>query len=223
MRIGILGSGGVGQVIGQRLVELGHDVMIGTRAPANLGERRGWAPSLGEWLEGTNGRGRVGTFAGAAAHGELLVNATNGLASLEALRLAGEENLGGKVLLDLANELDSSRGMPPRSLATDERSLAESLQAAFASLRVVKSLNTMNAQVMVNPRALAGGDHTVFVSGNDAAAKAQVSELLRSFGWTDIFDLGDLGSARGAEMLLPLWLKAWGQLGDTPFNFKIVR
>lgn len=223
MRIGILGSGAVGQTLGQRLVGLGHGVMIGTRDPAKLGEQKGWAPSLGTWLEGTSGRGHVGTFAQAAAHGELLVNATNGLASLEALRLAGEEHLGGKVLLDLANELDLSRGMPPRSLATDERSLAEDIQAAFPSLRVVKTLNTMNAQVMVNPAGLAGGDHTVFLSGNDAAAKAQVGELLRSFGWTDLFDLGDLTSARGAEMLLPLWLRVWGQLGNVPFNFKIVR
>ncbi|WP_102127481.1 NADPH-dependent F420 reductase [Deinococcus planocerae] len=223
MKIGILGSGVVGQVIGQKVAELGHDVMIGTRDPANLGEPRGWAPSLGAWLADTNGRGRVGTFAQAAAYGELLVNATNGLASLDALRQAGAQPLGNKVMLDLANELDVSRGMPPRSLATDDRSLAEEIQAAFPDVRVVKSLNTMNANVMVDPRALAGGDHTVFLSGNDAEAKAQVAELLRAFGWTDIFDLGDLGSARGVEMLLPLWLRVWGGLGNVPFNFKIVR
>lgn len=223
MRIGILGSGTVGQTLGQRLAELGHDVTIGTRDPANLSGQRGGAPSLGAWLEATGGRGRVGTFAQAAAQGEVLVNAVQGLASLEALRLAGEENLGGKVLLDLANELDMSAGMPPRSLARDDRSLAEDLQAAFPALRVVKTLNTMSAHLMVSPASLAGGDHTVFLSGNDPDAKAQAADLLRSFGWTDLFDLGDLEGARGTEMLLPLWLRIWGQLGHVPFNFKIVR
>lgn len=222
MNIGIFGSGIVGQVVGQTLTALGHNVMIGTRDPGALDEPRGYAPSLRGWLGGAGERGRVGTFAQAAEHGAVLVNATNGRASLATLLMAGAPRLGGKVLLDLANELDPLRGMPPRSLATDDRSLAEDLQAAFPDAKVVKALNTMSAQVMVNPQALAGGDHTVFLSGNDAAAKAQVAGLLCSFGWTDVFDLGDLSSARGVEML-PLWLRAWGQLGNTPFNFKIVR
>lgn len=223
MNIGIVGSGGVAQVVGQKLIELGHGVMLGTRDPTQLEQKKGWAGSLQQWLDASGGRGRVGTFEQAARFGELVINATNGLASLEALRQAGEAHLSGKVLLDLANELDASQGMPPRSLASDVRSLAEDLQAALPNAHVVKSLNTMNAQIMVNPGSLAGGDHTVFISGNDPAAKAQVSELLRAFGWTDIFDLGDLGSARGAEMLLPIWLRAWGVLGNVPFNFKIVR
>ena len=221
MKIGILGSGMVGQALGSRLLELGYGVMIGTRDPANLQEKKGWAPSLGEWLGG--GGGQVGTFAETAEFGELLINATNGLASQGALRLAGEANLSGKTLLDVANELDTSQGMPPRSLATDARSLAEELQAAFPTVKLVKTLNTMSAQIMVNPGSLAGGEHTVFLSGNDAGAKAQATELLRAFGWSDIFDLGDLQSARGAEMLLPLWLSAWAKLGNVPFNFKIVR
>jgi predicted dinucleotide-binding enzyme len=112
--------------------------------------------------------------------------------------------------------------MPPRSLASDAQSLGEKIQAAFPSVKVVKTLNTMNAFVMMNP-SLVAGDSTVFVSGNDEGAKAKVAELLKTFGWKDIFDLGDISSARGVEMLMPLWLRAWGVIGNTPFNFKIVR
>lgn len=239
MNIGILGSGSVGQLIGLTLVQLGHDVMIGTRHPDNLDGKRGWAAPLGQWLEAAQeraktadsvslgranlGRASIGTFAEAAAHGELLINATNGLGSLDAFALAGADHLRGKVMLDLANELDTSGGMPPKSLATDARSLAEDLQAAFPEVRLVKTLNTMNVQIMVNPQGLAGGQHTVFVCGNDEAARADASALLASLGWTDILDLGDLRAARGVEMLLPLWLRVWSRLGDTPFNFRIVR
>ena len=154
---------------------------------------------------------------------DLLVNATNGLGSLEALHAAGAEVLGGKILVDIANELDFSGGMPPRVLATTDRSLGEAIQAAFPELRVVKTLNTMNASVMVNPALVPGGDSTVFVNGNDADAKAQVTELLKSFGWHDVMDLGDITASRAAEMLLPVWLRAWGVLGNVPFNFKIAR
>ena len=222
MRIGMLGSGVVGQVVGTGLTGLGHEVMIGTREPGQLGEQKGHGASLQAWLDGSGGRGRVGTFAEAAAFGELLVNATSGRASLEALHLAGAEALGDKVLLDLANELDFSTGTP-RSLASPERSLAEDIQAAFPQVRVVKSLNTMNAALMVDPQSLAGGDHTVFVCGNDPQAREQVAGLLGSLGWSDILDLGDLTGARGVELLMPLWLRLWGVLGGVPFQFRVVR
>lgn len=223
MKIGIIGSGIVGQVLGGKLVELGHDVTIGTRDPAKLEEKKGNAGSLNGWIASTGGKGRVGTFAEAAAHGKLLLNATNGTGSLEALQAAGAANLGGKVLIDISNPLDFSKGMPPTLFVKDTDSLAEQIQRAFPGVKVVKSFNTMSASVMVDPKSVAGGDSTVFLSGNDEAAKAQAAELLRSFGWTDIFDLGDLSSARGAEMLLPIWLRAWGKLGSAPFNFKIAR
>ncbi|BDP43630.1 oxidoreductase (plasmid) [Deinococcus aetherius] len=222
MNIAMLGSGGVGQTVGKKLAELGHEVVIGTRHPERLDEKKGYAGSLREWRESTGGRGRVATFADAAAHGEIVVNAVSGLATLDALHAAGEANLRGKVLLDLANELDMSGGAP-RSLATDTRSLAEDIQHAFPEARVVKSLNTMSALVMVDPGLVPGGDSTVFLSGDDAGAKAQVADLLRDLGWRDILDLGDLTSARGAEMLLPIWLRLWQQLGTATFNFKIAR
>lgn len=223
MKIGIIGSGVVGQTLGTKLVELGHQVVLGTRDPQKLDEKKGWAGSLGEWLHNTGEGARVGSFAEAATHGELLINATGGTVSEQALTLAGAENLNGKVLLDLANELDFSQGMPPHSLADDSHSLAETLQAAFPEVKLVKTLNTMNVNVMVNPKALANGDHTVFISGDDEAAKAQVSDLLASFGWSDIFDLGGLRSARGSEMYMPLWLNLWQKIGNVPFNIKVVR
>jgi 8-hydroxy-5-deazaflavin:NADPH oxidoreductase len=226
MNIGILGTGMVGQVVGAALAAKGHTVMIGTRdVQKSLAstEPNGYGmPAFGLWHK-DNQHIKVGTFAEAAKFGEVLVNATNGLASLDALKAAGAENLGSKVLLDIANELDFSKGMPPKALATDSRSLAEDIQTAFPNLKVVKTLNTMNAFVMVNPALVKGGDSTVFINGNDAGAKAQVSEILKSFGWQDIMDLGDITASRAVEMLMPIWLKSWGVIGNTPFNFKIAR
>jgi 8-hydroxy-5-deazaflavin:NADPH oxidoreductase len=222
MKVAIIGSGIVGQTLGKKLVELGHDVVLGTRDPNKLDEAKGWAGSLGDWLTAVGNKATVATFAAAAAQGEIVINATHGMASLAALQTAGAENLQGKILIDVANELDFSQGMPPKSLAADTTSLGEKIQAAFPNTKVVKTLNTMNCAVMINPQQLADGNHTVFVSGNDADAKAKVTELLQSFGWTDIFDLGDLTSARGTEMMMPLWLRAFGKLGNVPYNFKIV-
>lgn len=223
MKIGIVGSSTVGQTLGAKLAELGNEVVIGTRRPEEIDETKGWAGSLREWLERTGGRGRVGTFAEAASSGDVVINATNGTVSLEALRMAGEDALAGKILIDIGNELDPSKGMPPRSLATDEESLAERIQKEFPEARVVKTLNTVTAALMVNPGQLAGGDHTMFVCGNDAEAKAKVADILKSFGWKDILDLGDISSARGMEMLMPIWLRLWGILGKPIFNYKIVR
>jgi 8-hydroxy-5-deazaflavin:NADPH oxidoreductase len=222
MKVAIIGSGIVAQTLGKKLVELGHDVILGTRDPSKLDEAKGWAGSLNDWLATVGNQATVATFAAAAAAGEIVINATHGMGSLDALKTAGAENLQGKILIDVANELDFSPGMPPKSLAADTTSLGEKIQAAFPNTKVVKTLNTMNCAVMVNPKQLADGDHTVFVSGNDADAKAQVTELLKSLGWTDIFDLGDITSARGTEMMLPIWLRAFGKLGNVPYNFKIV-
>ena len=222
MKVAIIGSGIVGQTLGKKLVELGHDVVLGTRDPNKLDEAKGWAGNLNDWLNAVGNRATVATFAAAATHGEIVINATHGMASLAALQTAGAENLQGKILIDVANELDFSQGMPPKSLAADTTSLGEKIQAAFPTTKVVKTLNTMNCQMMVDPKQLAAGNHTVFVSGNDADAKAKVMELLQSFGWTDIFDLGDITSARGTEMMMPLWLRAFGKLGNVPYNFKIV-
>ena len=223
MKIGILGSGIVAQVLGKRLIELEHDVMLGTRDPAKLDDKKNMAGSLRDWLASVNGKGKLGRFAEAAQHGQILLNATSGVASLDALKLAGEENMNGKALIDVAIALDFSMGMPPRLAIKEGDSLGAQIQRAFPDVKVVKTLNTMNCYVMVNPQMAGGGDHTVFMSGNDSDAKAQVRALLASFGWTDILDLGDISTARGVELLLPLWLNISANLGYAPFNFKIVR
>jgi predicted dinucleotide-binding enzyme len=224
MKIGIIGSGVVAQTVGAKLIERGEDVILGTRSPDQLSDKRGLGGSLAEWLEKTGRKGRIATFRDAAAHGEIVINATAGTGSIEALTLAGQENLSGKILIDIANPLDFSRGMPPTLTVCNTDSLGEQTQKAFPSTKVVKTLNTMTAFVMVDPAAVGAGDHHVFVSGDDAAAKARVTELLKSwFGWRNIIDLGDISTARGTEMLLPVWVRLWSALGTPMFNFKIVR
>jgi predicted dinucleotide-binding enzyme len=223
MKIGIIGTGVVGQTLGSKLIAQGHDVAIGTRDPNKLDDKKMMGATLREWKSQTENRGKVVTFKEAAAHGELLINATSGQVSVEALKLAEADKVGAKVLLEVANELDTSKGMPPAVLASQERCLAEKIQAAFPNLKVVKSLNTVNAFVMVDPRALGGGDHTVFVSGNDAGAKSQVTALLKGFGWTDVLDLGDVSTARGPEMYMAMWIRLWGATGSGQLNIKVVR
>lgn len=228
MKVGVLGTGMVGQILAAALQAKGHDVVIGTRDVAKtLASTQPNAfgmPAFGVWYK-DHSNIRVSSFLEAARHGDLLVNATSGGVSLDVLAQAEAASLGNKVLMDIANDLDFSKGMPPTSRGTDVAGagLAEKIQAAYPKLRVVKTLSTMNAFVMVNPGLVAGGDSTVFMSGNDAAAKALVQEILQSFGWKDIMDLGDISSSRATEMLMPIWLRVYGVLGQTPYNFKIVR
>lgn len=214
MRIGILGSGGVAKTLGGKLAAIGLDVKLGSREPAKLSG----------WLAGVEGTASAGSFADAAAHGEAVINATAGTGSLEALGLAGEANLAGKVLIDVANPLDFSRGMPPALTVVNTDSLGEQIQRAFPRARVVKALNTVNASVMIAPEAVGGGEHHLFLCGNDLAAKAQVTAWLAAwFGWKHLLDLGDITAARGMEMWLPLWLRLWGALGTPAFNVRVVR
>jgi predicted dinucleotide-binding enzyme len=226
MRIAVLGTGTVGRTVAGKLSELGHDVVIGTRDPqATLARTESDAmgnPPYSTWQAEHPGV-RLAPFAEAAASGELVVNATGGGGSLDALAQAGEDNLAGKVLLDISNPLDFSQGFPPTLFVKDSDSLAEQIQRTFPAARVVKSLNTMTAAVMVDPRRVAAGDHTVFVSGEDPEAKRTVASLLGEFGHIDVIDLGDLSTARGAEMYLPLWLRIMAAVGTPFFNIKVVR
>jgi predicted dinucleotide-binding enzyme len=223
MKIGIIGSGVVAQTLGSKLVEQEHDVVLGTRDPKKLDDKKMFASTLREWQEQNKSRAKVATFADAAAHGEILINATSGQVSIDALELAAADKVGPKILIDVSNELDHSKGMPPAVLASQERCVAEKIQATFPNLKVVKTLNTIGAPVMVNPKAVGGGDHTVFLSGNDPDAKAQVTKLLKSFGWSDVLDLGDIGSARGPEMYLAMWIRLWGATKTGMINVKVVR
>jgi predicted dinucleotide-binding enzyme len=225
VKIAVLGTGMVGRTLAARLTELGHAVTIGTRNPqATLG-RTEPDPMGGEpfaaWAQQNPGVG-LAAFADAAEHAELVVNATDGGASLDVLAQAGAENLAGKVLVDIANPLDFSNGMPPTLFVKDTDSLGEQIQRAYPAARVVKTLNTLNADLMARPDTLPEAT-TVFVSGNDADAKAAATALLAEFGHRDVIDLGDITTARGTEMLLPVWLRLWGALGTAEFNFKIVR
>jgi hypothetical protein len=226
MKIAILGTGTVGRALAGRLAELGHEVSVGTRdvaATLSRTEPDGMGnPAYAGWAQ-SRPQLRLATFADAAAGAELIVNATNGTASIAVLTAAGRDNLAGKVLLDIANPLDFSAGFPPTLFVKDNDSLGEQIQREFPDLKVVKALNTMTAHLMVNPALLADGQHTVFVSGNDADAKKTVIELLESFGHTDVIDLGDITTARGSEMVLPMWVRLMGALNTPMFNFKIVR
>lgn len=223
MRISILGTGGVGRTLAEKLVELGHDVMVGTRDPKELLARepheRG-GPSFAQWH--SEHPVALGGLAEAAAHGDIVINATAGTASLEALGVAGEENLSGKVLIDVANPLDFSGGFPPSLSVCNTDSLGEQIQREFPGARVVKTLNTVNASIMVDPTQVPG-DHANFMSGNDDAAKAEVTSILNDFGWKQVIDLGDITGARAQEMYLPLWLKLIGTIGDPRFNVSIAR
>lgn len=214
MHIGILGTGVVGQTIGARLTQLGHDVMLGSRSATN--------EKAAKWVSENSPRASQGTFADAAEFGEIVFNCTPGQVSLEALAAAGGTNLDGKTLADVSNPLDFSHGFPPTLTVCNTNSVAEQIQAAYPAAKVVKTLNTMTAAVMVNP-ALVPGEHDVFVSGNDAGAKAQVTDLLRAFGWRNVIDLGDISTARGAEMVLPLWLRLMGAFKSPIMNFHIAR
>lgn len=227
MKCGVLGTGTVGQTLATKLTDLSHEVMMGTRDVARTMARTepdasGNLPFC-TWKE-QHPHVQIGTFAQAAAFGELVVNTTAGSNSLEALRMIDPASLAGKILIDVANPLDFSHGMPPSLSVVDTDSLGEQIQRAFPQARVVKTLNTMHTTLMVNPAWLANGEHDVFLCGNDPEARAQVKELLiTGFGWRDVIDLGDITAARGMEMLLPLWLRLWDTLQTPLFNFKIVR
>ena len=214
MHIGVLGTGTVGRTLAQALVDRGHEVRMGARSAGN--------EQAVAWAGGAGPLASEGSFADAAAFGELAFNATAGAHSLEALEAAGAEQLAGKVLVDVSNPLDTSKGMPPTLTVCNDDSLGEQIQRAFPDVRVVKALNTVTAAVMVQP-GLVPGSHTVFVCGDDDAAKAQARLLLEEFGWPSgsILDLGDITAARGAEMYLALWLRLWGAHGTAVLNVEV--
>jgi predicted dinucleotide-binding enzyme len=216
MKIAVLGTGNVGDTIGSKLVELGHSVMMGSRTSDN---EKGKA-----FIAKHNDKATLGSYADAAAFGEIIFNCTAGIGSLEALKMAGEKNLNGKIIVDIANSLDFSKGMPPSLAICNTNSLGEEIQKAFPQTKVVKALNTMWCGLMVNPLMINGGDHSTFVSGNDAEAKEKVKDMLKSFGWFEknILDLGDITKARGTEMYLLLWLSIYGSTNNGAFNIKIV-
>jgi predicted dinucleotide-binding enzyme len=227
MNIGVLGTGIVAKTLADKLSALGHAVKLGTRNVAATLARNepdmAGGPALRVWLE-THPRVSLVPFEEAARHGEILVNALSGQGALAALGLAGEANLAGKLMLDISNPLDFSRGMPPSLTVANTDSLGEQIQRAFPKLLVVKTLNTVSAFLMVDPGQLAKGEHTMFVCGDDEAAKGQATRILTEwFGWKDVVDLGDLSNARATEMYVVLWARIYGALKNPMFNVRVVR
>jgi predicted dinucleotide-binding enzyme len=216
MKIAVLGTGMVGHALAGKLVSLGHEVTMGSRESGN--------PKGEAWAGQSGPNARAGSFTEAAGYSELIVNATPGTVSRAALAEAGAGNLNGKVLLDVSNPLDSSGGFPPSLSVCNTDSIAETIQRTYPEVRVVKSLNTVSAPVMVDPGRLPGA-HDIFMAGNDQGAKSVVSGLLQEFGWAPghIRDLGGLDAARGMEMWLPLWLRIFMQQPQGKmFNIGIV-
>jgi predicted dinucleotide-binding enzyme len=213
MRIGILGTGIVGKTLAIKLAKLGNEVRMGSRAAGSEKARA--------WVKEAGAKSSEGTFADAAAHAEVVFNCTAGAVSLEALKAAGANNLQGKILVDVANPLDFSKGMPPTLSVCNTDSLAEQIQRAFPTAKVVKTLNTVAAAVMVDP-SIIPGVHSMFVSGNDAKAKAEVINLLKTgFGWKEVIDLGDIKGARAQEMHLALWLRLYTKFQTPNVNVHV--
>ena len=215
-KIAVLGTGIVGDTIGSKLIETGHTVAMGSRTLKN--------DKALAFVAKHNGNAIAGTFADAAAYGQIIFNCTKGIGSIEALTMAGENNLKDKIIVDISNPLDFSKGMPPTLTLANTNSLGEEIQKTFPGSTVVKTLNTMWCGLMVHPGLLNEGDHNVFVSGNDASAKEEVKEIIKSFGWLDknIIDLGDITSARATEMYLAMWVRILGVINTGTFNIKIV-
>jgi 8-hydroxy-5-deazaflavin:NADPH oxidoreductase len=225
MKIAVIGGGSVGQTIAAKLIANGHDVRLGIRNPSKeeLAKDRMMAKPLAEWVKDTGGK--VVTFAEAAKHGDVVFAATNGATAIDALKLAGAENLKGKVLIDISNPLDFSQGMPPALLPQYDHftSLGEETQKAFPDVRVVKAFNTVSASAMVDA-SFVPGDHDLFIAGNDVEAKKTVEAIARKeFGWKSFVDLGDIVGARATEHLLPLWVRLWMIGGSPKVNIKLVK
>jgi predicted dinucleotide-binding enzyme len=215
-KIAVLGTGMVGNTIGAKLIQLGYEVKMGSRSANN--------EKAAAWVAANGNKASAGTFADAAAFGDIIFNCTKGDIALEAIKMAGIDNFNGKTVIDISNPLDFSKGMPPSLIPeySNTNSLGEEIQKLLPQANVVKTLNIVNCEVMVDAKK-SGGDPTMFISGNNKEAKAEVIKILNQFGWSDIIDLGDISTARGTEMLLPIWLRTWQATGNGHFAFKIIR
>lgn len=218
MNIGILGTGQVGDAIGTKLAQLHNNVKMGSRTANN--------EKASAWVAKSGAQDSQGTFAEAAAFAdEFIFNCTSGAGSLEAVHAAGAEKLKGKIVIDVSNPLDFSKGFPPSLLITNTDSLGEQIQRALPETKVVKVFNTLSNPLMVNPSLVNNGDHTLLMCGNDEEAKSKVLALLKTFGWKteNVLDLGDITAARGMEAYLLLWVRLYGKFQTPLFNFKIVK
>jgi predicted dinucleotide-binding enzyme len=214
MKIGILGTGMVGETLGSKFVQLGHQVKMGSRTANN--------ENAAKWVVKNGASASAGTFADAAAFGDMVFLCLKGDVELDVVRSVGQNSFGNKPVIDVSNPLDFSRGMPASLSICNTNSLGEEVQKALPSAKVIKTLNTVNCEIMIEPNK-AGDQPTMFICGNDSEAKANVTSLLKNLGWSDIIDLGDITQSRASEMLLPIWLSLMQTLGHVHFGFKIVR
>jgi predicted dinucleotide-binding enzyme len=215
MKIGILGTGIVGNTLGNKLIQLDHEVKMGSRSANN--------EKAAAWVDSNGIKASQGTFEDASKHGEIVFNCTSGGGAIEALKMAGEKNLAGKILVDVTNPLDFSKGMPPTLSIINNDSLGETIQRTFPNSKVVKALNTISCRIMTDPASLPG-DSDLFICGNDPEAKAKVTDILKNwFGWKSVIDLGDITNSRGTEQYLALWVRLMGILKTPDFNIHIVK
>jgi predicted dinucleotide-binding enzyme len=215
-RIGVLGTGMVGNTIASRLIELDYEVKMGSRIAGN-DKAKAWADSNGP-------KASQGTFSDAARFGDLIFNCTKGEHTLDVLQTVEAKNMSGKILIDVSVPLDFSKGSPPTLIPalTNTNSLGEEIQRRYPKTLVVKTLNIVNCEVMVDP-SKCGGNASMFIAGNDSEAKKEVEKILQKFGWKDIIDLGEIKHSRSTEMMLPIWLSVYMTNKNSHFGFKIVK
>jgi len=211
-KVGIIGSGAVAQALGRGFASSGHETKLGSRTPDSEKVRA--------WVAATGMGASSGTFAEAAAFGEVLVIATLGSAVGEAIALAGPTHFGGKLVIDTTNPLDFSKGMPPGLFLGITDSLGEVVQRKLPSAKVVKCFNTVPSGQMFKPTF---ADVEMLICGNDKIAKGQVANLLQEFGWEGTIDIGGIDGARWLEALVPLWVRTCTALKSRNVVFKALR
>jgi len=219
MKIGVLGTGVVGEAIATALINNGHHVMMSSRRASN--------EKTAAWKKNAGKNAFTGTFAEAALHGEIIFTCLNGEYALDAIDTIDKENLAGKIVIDVTNPLDFTQGMPPRILESlgNSKSLGEEIQKAAPGAFVIKTLNTVNYNLMVDARKVNSADHNLFLCGNDVNAKTKAKHfLVDNFHWRAdrLVDLGGIESARAIEAIVPFWVLVYQSLGTPLFNFKIV-
>jgi len=220
MNIGVLGTGVVGETIGTALTEKGHNVRLGSRSANN--------EKAAAWVKKSNDHATQGDFNDAAAFGEIVFLCLNGAHALDAVRSIDADSVNGKIVVDVTNPLDFSKGMPPRLLEglNNSTSLGEEIQATMPMARVVKTFNTVTCNLMVNPKLVNNGDHSLFICGNDNDAKNKVKHfLVDTFGWKpeNLLDLGGIEASRGVEAYVPFWVMMMQATGSPMFNIKVVK
>jgi predicted dinucleotide-binding enzyme len=212
MNVGILGTGTVGKALAKGFAAKGYDVKIGSRGATK--------PELTEWLKDFNGKVSVGTFSDAAKYGDILLLCSLGQVAEDVIKASGETNFDDKLLIDVTNPLDFSKGSPPGLLFGMTDSLGERVQKMLPKAKVVKCFNTVPSSQMFNPKFK---DAEILICGNDAASKEQTTKILKEFGWKGSIDIGGIENSRWLEAFVPLWVRAGMALNTWDHVFSVLR